>query len=165
MDNEKINAIVTAIKKQYADKSKYPMEHEIRKHVFLHFALMDCIHENASGKDTIPCGDSKDVEIEELKIELQKVFSGLSTWSEQLNNVHNYLCSLTRAKPTLKDGEMIGLDVECIHKIDSLVPNGDKLGELIDKVQHRIPNLPAMGRFHCHHLGKMLSAAIKDNGK
>ena len=57
------------------------------------------------------------------------------------------------------------LEKECINMIHSLIPNGDKLGEMINEIQNRVPNMPALNRSLCHHLGKMLNAVIKNHGK
>ncbi len=159
LNDEKINTIVDAIKERYKDEAFHKIHaHAIKEHVFLHFAISEYVSDQA------PVADDKDLQIKELKTELGKTYELITEWHSQLDAVHDYLCSLTSAKPPLQDGQMLSAAEECIFKIDSLIPNGDKLGELIDQIQSRIPNMHPLNRSQCHHLGKLLYAKLKDNG-
>jgi len=83
----------------------------------------------------------------------------------QLDQIANHLNAVPGDDLTADDLHD-GVDTianACIRKINKLIPNGDRLGELIDEVQkHTLPAHEILGRSQCHHLGKRLYTKIKD---
>jgi len=105
-------------------------------------------------------------EIKTLREALDYKSKSLRLCEDQLIEIANYLnaeCGKDLSPEEVIEGDTLAK--ACIRKIDTLIPNGDRLGDLIDKTQSYVPNLPIIGRSQCHHLGKMLSSAIKKDNE
>lgn len=123
IDDKKITELVDAIKENGMG-FETPLSRSIRQHVFLHFALIDVLENKGFSCDV-------DTAIKTLESELERTAFKLQQWDDQLNSVLLHLSHLTASLPDVDENTLTSISEICIHKINSLIPNGDTLGSTI----------------------------------
>jgi len=143
-----INDLLDRIKQDYPEHYNYAIAEfggrsALAGMLFLQFACIDYVD------------NSKDKPQEQSK-ELQE----LTLAYDQLDEIAKHLNAVPGEDLTADDLHD-GVDTiakACIRKIDKLIPNGDRLGELI----YEVTGIANMSPGQAHHIGKRLYAKIKE---